>query len=206
MLYGCKNCNWEGHADMRPIRCPNCNKFGSNFLKAKADGTPIQPPIKAIGWFLLILAVIASLVFAAIAFSMSTDDSNGNGDTDNVCYYDFEFTTTTHIGDYYSSLGIYQYEASTGYKFAIATVYVENYAYSSVYTSPIYWELYVNNVAYSYDLSTFDDSINSASVTVGNGGSYTFQVVYEIPESAMTASLSYDNYLPAMIHDGSLIP
>ncbi len=125
-----------------------------------------------------------------------------------ICYYDWDIDRDYTIGEFYSSLGEYQYEAEYGYVFAIVTLKIYNQADTVVSTDPFFWHLEVNGTQYSYHLATYDDSIGHETVDVSKGEVFETKIVYEIPADAADDDIKLvyvDPSAPIMKHDPDLI-
>jgi len=163
--------------------------------------------------------VIIGIAVILVAVGLSGCNKQTNTQTNNqisnntepptdtkICYYDWITETTDHIGNYYSSLDEYQYEAKPGYIFSIVTFKIFNQAIQSVSTNPWNWEMIVNSVSYSHHTATYDNEIGHTTVDIGKGGYFETKIVFEIPKSTTTGTLVYTGlYGPKMERDDTLI-
>lgn len=70
--------------------------------------------------------------------------------------------------------------AKNGCYFLIATIEMNNTGNVVYNTSPLYWYLVSDGVAYRCDTATYSAEIVNSNALVGKGGKTTFQVVYQI--------------------------
>jgi hypothetical protein len=117
-----------------------------------------------------------------LAQTPDTTSTDNNG----ICSWDWKYTTTSHIGDYY--------KAPSGYSYVIVSLYVKNDADQSVSTNPYYWDLTVDGVKYSPDTATYSDIIKHQTVDVGKGGEVEGQLAYIVKGNASDPTLEYNGY------------
>jgi|GEM_PF-1196218 len=100
-----------------------------------------------------------------------------------VCYWDWEFGTTSKIGEYYV--------APFGYSYVLVNLYLKNEGDGLVSTNPNYWPLTADGITYTPDTATYSDEINHQTVEVGKGGELETRMVYLVKGDPEEATLSY---------------
>lgn len=100
-----------------------------------------------------------------------------------VCYWDWEFETTSRVGEYYV--------APSGYSYVLVDVYLKNEGDTIVSTNPNYWPLTVDGITYTPDTATYSEEINHQTVEVGKGGELETRMAYLVKGNPMEATLSY---------------
>jgi Domain of unknown function (DUF4352) len=130
------------------------------------------------------------------SISQSTTDSSKIATSisdDNVCYYDWKWYTTDHIGNYD--------KASAGSTYAVVTIYLKNKSDKSASTNPLDWYLLIDGLKYTYDLATFDSSINHLTYDVMKGAETETRIVYLVKGYPQNAELKYDQWFgPELKH------
>jgi len=130
------------------------------------------------------------------SISQSTTDSSKTATSisdDNVCYYDWKWYTTDHIGEYN--------KAPAGSTYAVVTIYIKNKGDKSASTNPLDWYLLVDGLKYTYDLATFDSSINHLTYDVMKGAETERTIVYLVKGYPQNAELKYDQWFgPELKH------
>lgn len=120
------------------------------------------------------------IVFCLLGFNLvgiaTADDSR-------VCYWDWTWHSTDHIGTIY--------KASAGYTYMIVDLYLKNDADTSISTLPILWKLTIDKIQYDYDGTISDPSIITTAVDVIKGGELETKIVYEVKGNPTSGSLSY---------------
>jgi len=144
---------------------------------------------------ILVLIVIVAVVAAGFILMSGSTPTTSSA----ACHIDFKVTTTQHIGEYYSSLGVYQNEAGAGMKYAIYEITVVNGADKSLSLNAYFWESVISGVTYQHSVATYDSSIGYQSVDVGKGGTFTTKIVFEVPSSSSLFSLRYTGLDPPRI-------
>lgn len=128
--------------------------------------------------------------------SQSTDVTSNTG----VCYWDWEYSTTKSINEYYT--------APSGYSYAIVKLYLKNDADQKVTTNPYSWIFTADGIQYNPDSSTFSDIIGHQDVDVVKGGEIETQIVYLVKGDPLEAELAYDSFsapkMENINHYGSL--
>lgn len=116
------------------------------------------------------------------ASSQSTDITSNTG----VCYWDWEYSTTKSISEYYT--------APSGYSYAIVKIYLKNDADQKVTTNPYSWIFTADGIQYNPDSSTFSDIIGHQDVDVVKGGEIETKIVYLVKGDPSEANLTYDSF------------
>lgn len=83
-------------------------------------------------------------------------------------------------------------EPSAGDIFLQVDMTIKNNGYDKFNTNPLYFELVVNNVAYTLNYNSFIIDNRLQIVNVLNGGSTSGSLLFEIPQSESSASFSMD--------------
>ena len=130
------------------------------------------------------------------SLSQSTTDSSKTATSisdDNVCYYDWKWYITDHIGEYN--------KAPTGFTYAVVTIYIKNKGDKSASTSPLDWYLLIDGLKYTYDSATYDSSINHLTYDVMKGTETGTTIVFLVKGRPTAAILKYDQLLgPELVH------
>lgn len=104
-------------------------------------------------------------------------------ESSDVCYWDWEFETTSRVGEYYV--------APSGYSYVLVNVYLKNKGDTIVSTNPNYWPLTVDGITYTPDTATYSEEINHQTVDVGKGGELETRMVYLVKGNPTEAALGY---------------
>jgi len=178
-----------------------CAKCGYEFKKELKK----EQPSSKKSWFLVIgfIAIVcAAGVFGehffrsegeteSSTYITSTQQPLSTTKSASYCFYDFELETISYVGDI---------NARHDYKFCIATIKVINNSDIPIHTNPYNWVLESNGITYNHHYATYSDKINFQSVDINKGGTFTFQIVYEVPESMRYGTIRYIAYIsPKMI-------
>jgi hypothetical protein len=100
-----------------------------------------------------------------------------------------KYQTATYLVDQY---GVSM--PDTGKVYLLVNMTVTNNGYTEGFnTSPIYFHLNANNIQYSSDLETYSGG-RWTSVTVLNSGIYSGTMVFQVPTSATSFSMTNDAY------------
>jgi len=130
------------------------------------------------------------------SISQSTTDSSKIATSisdDNVCYYDWKWYTTAHIGEYNT--------APAGSTYAVVTIYIKNKGDKSASTNPLDWYLLIDGLKYTYDLATYDSSINHLIYDVMKGAETETTIAYLVKGYPQHAELKYDKWFgPELKH------
>jgi hypothetical protein len=111
-------------------------------------------------------------------------------DDNGVCYYDFKWFATDHIGSD---------KAPMGSEYIVATVYIKNESDKSVSTSPSNWNLIIDGLKYTDNLNTYDHSLYTPPADVIKGGETETNIVYLVKGNPKTVTIHYDgSYGPEM--------
>jgi hypothetical protein len=111
----------------------------------------------------------------------------------NVCYYDWKWYTTDHIGNYNN--------APAGSTYGVVTIYIKNKSDKSASTNPLDWYLLIDGLKYTYDLATFDSSINHLTYDVMKDAETETTIVYLVKGYPQNAELKYDQWFgPELKH------
>ena len=142
-----------------------------------------------------IVAVIAILVFASLAFSASKNKGEYNYSLSNTTSFTYEgaFGTTTKNAD-------------AGKEFVVATITLKNLNHSDgISTNPFNFKLNVGGVMYSHDLATYSHPGYKSTVSLGVGSQYTFTVVFQVPLGSTGATLVWDGIPSKVVYNGALV-
>lgn len=122
--------------------------------------------------------IIFLLVFTAICGISIGDDK--------YILWDYNAYTTNQIG---------YFEPNAGYVYMVVDLELENHGYSEFNVNPYYFDAIVNNIKYSCDLPTYDDSINTLpDVTLQDGGAISGQIVYQILKGSNEYRIEYSGF------------
>jgi hypothetical protein len=144
-----------------------------------------------IGSLLLCLCLVFAFAFTTHP-NESQDQSNIVPDTvtptastqdKNICFWDWEGKIVSQVDNY---------NAPSGYNYAVVTVYIKNEANNSVSTNPLYWNLTADGIKYAPDASISSDSIKHQTVDVGKGEKIETQFVYLVKGDPSQAILGYN--------------
>jgi len=105
---------------------------------------------------------------------------------ENVCQWDWTYTTTASIGQYNV--------APSGSKYVVVKIYLKNNADQSISTNPYLWDFTTDGIKYTLDSATFSQEINHQSVDVGKGGEMETEIVYVVKGDPNEAVLSYNGF------------
>lgn len=158
------------------------------------------------------LLVASLLIVVTISGCLGSD--NGGGDDTNpppnveedVALWDYALKNATyHLGEYYSFIGEYAYEAEEGKIFYVVEIRIVNNGDVTVDINAFYWELQADGLSYQVDSVTFSDYIDyDTGTSVLPGGTLTFELCYEIPTGISGWSVVYDGWVD-MERDDSLL-
>lgn len=139
--------------------------------------------------------IIVLLLFMAIIFSVGCTETTTEAtksttptptEKEGVCNFDWQYGTTSSIGQYYT--------APFGYSYVLVNLYIKNEADRSISTNPYYWNFVADGIKYSVDVASFSEGINQQTVEVGKGGEIEVQFVYLVQGNPREASLEYTGF------------
>jgi len=141
-------------------------------------------------WILVLLVVM----FAAGCVESSDEDANFSLLVESLdehtnaeaCYWDWQYTITPSIGQYYV--------APTGYNYVLVQIYLKNNANQQVSTNPYYWKFTADGLQYDADVATYSEGINHQNIEVGKGGEIETFIVYLVKGYPAEAEIGYYNY------------
>jgi hypothetical protein len=120
---------------------------------------------------------------ATVSTTINTPAVTVTTEDDEVCYFDWNYFTTSTLGEYYT--------APSGYKYAIVQIYLKNEADQTVSTNLYSWAFTVDGIQYNHDSSTYSDTINHQTVDVAKGGETENKFVYVVKGDPKEAFLRY---------------
>ena len=123
----------------------------------------------------LISIVIFLMGFNLMVLAVAKD----NG----VCYWDWTWHTTDHIGTS---------KAPVGYEYIVATLYLKNIGDQKITTSSNGWNLIANSLKYEHDVNTFNGSLGRQDIEIAKGGDIESKIVYLVKGYPTHFQLQYD--------------
>lgn len=124
-------------------------------------------------WLICIVLCLMGFNLVGIA----TVDNNG------VCYQDWTWYFTDHIGE--------SLKAPAGYTDVVMDLYLKNDAANSISMNSTYWQLTIDGVQNYKNTANFDPSIYTSFQDVNKGGEFKTKLVYLVKGNPTTGSLSY---------------
>ncbi|MDD2613911.1 MAG: DUF4352 domain-containing protein [Methanosarcina sp.] len=112
-------------------------------------------------------------------------------DTQDACLFDWNYYTTSSLGEYY--------KAPQGYNYAVVTIYLKNNADSTISTNPWSWKLIADGIKYNHDSSSYSEHINTQVVDVGKGGEMENSMVFIVKGTPAEATLEYTGFGPDLV-------
>ena len=120
------------------------------------------------------------IVFCLMGFNLVfLAAANDNG----VCYWDWKWYVTDHIGDT---------KAPVGYEYIVATLYLKNIGDQKITTSQNGWNLIANGLKYEHDTNTFNGSLGHQDIEIAKGGDIESKIVYLAKGHPTHFQLQYD--------------
>ena len=120
------------------------------------------------------------IVFCLMGFNLVVlAAANDNG----VCYWDWKWYETSHIGDN---------KAPVGSEYIVATLYLRNIGDQKITTSANGWNLIADGLKYEQDTNTFNSSLGSQNIEIVEGGDIEIKIVYLVKGHVTHAQLQYD--------------
>ncbi len=147
-----------------------------------------------------------ALVIVSVAVCGCLGSGGSDNDTDEA-RYDYELEVRGNL-TYENPPGYTQtIDADEGYHFIVATIKVINNSTTDVSTNSYMWDLTANSVVYeSSSWTYFGDLVDYQTVDLQKGGTATFQIIYEVPLSVSSGTISYSTFpMPTMAWDDSLL-
>jgi hypothetical protein len=123
----------------------------------------------------LICIVIFLMGFNLVLLAVAKD----NG----VCYWDWTWHTTDHIGTS---------KAPVGSEYIVATLYLKNIGDQKITTSSNGWNLIADGLKYEQDTNTFNSSLGRQDIEIAKGGDIETNIVYLIKGHPTHFQLQYD--------------
>ena len=181
---------------------------------APAYAPPPVPPKSNSKMLLIVIAVVAVVAIAAIAvaaMNMGPTSGSPGGDNSGV-------TSGKTLWDWSAeSKDALSYELTPGYPSAVTpsdgnhwlvvNITVVNGRDVSIESNAYMWEFKSSGIEYTASSYTwFADVVDYESVTITNGGTASWQIVYEVPIGVTSGTMSYTGiYAFALERDDSLI-
>lgn len=103
-----------------------------------------------------------------------------------VCYWDWQYATTSSIGQYHT--------APAGYSYVVVQIYLKNNANIPVTTNAYNWKFIADGLQYDSDAATYSEVINHQTIEVGKGGEIETTIVYLVKGNPVEASIDYYDY------------
>lgn len=162
---------------------------------------PMKKPRR---WPFVVVAVAIMIGVLLLQAIMANQLTGGGAPARTYAYYDLEMSRHPELSN---SQG-YAVEPEDGREFIIATICVRNNQEGEISSNAYMWEYSIDGVRYMASSYTFLGGIvNYSLVSIGNGGEFTFQTVYEVPAGQPFGSLIYTGpYSDALVRDASLLP
>ena len=120
------------------------------------------------------------IVFCLMGFNLEVlAAANDNG----VCYWDWKWYETSHIGDN---------KAPVGSEYIVATLYLRNIGDQKITTSANGWNLIADGLKYEQDTNTFNSSLGLQDIEIAKGGDIETKIVYLVKGHPTHFQLQYD--------------
>jgi hypothetical protein len=151
-----------------------------------------------------------------VAFSGCTDKSTE--DTSSTKTADVTTTKASELPSKYiqinrsaeirNSIGRYSTKPAAGKDFLLLKMEIENHGYSEFSVNPLYFNVIIDGVEYSYDSATYSIDYHGLapldSVKLRDGGKTSGCLVYQIPEGKTRFAIEYSGFGSYNFEYGSL--